>query len=254
MQNGLAFRNRKSNMDRYERILEYFYQDLVRIAEKHGYKLHLVKEEAYHLCEEDIDFDDSEMAYRRRLFNYFFEHMDPSEYDVIIRELIELGYQIDYTNRYDFSSLPPQAIDITMLYGEVVLKAGDKWFAIGECINNHAEIIFRSTIPSSHNAGSSKPISLIEAPEMSIFRLYKPILVIKNIKKYERKLPKDRNMNVYCIDCGRKIIIELARYCAECGKPVCPSCITYCNKCNKPLCKECRYFGICHDCNGENQT
>ena len=79
----------------------------MRIAEKRGYKLHLVKEGAYHLRGESMDFEDVEddASYMKRLFNYFFEDMDHSNYDTMIRELIELGYRIDYTNRYDFSSL-----------------------------------------------------------------------------------------------------------------------------------------------------
>jgi len=191
-------------------------------------------------------------AYRRRLFNHFFEGMNPCDYGMMIRELEELCYRIDYTNRYDLDLIDPRAVDVTMLYGEVVLKAGDKWFAVGECINNHAEIIFRSTTPSSHNARWTKSLSLIEAPEICIYRLYKPLKVIKNIKKYERKLPEAGDAYIYCIDCRQKIIAKLAQYCAECGKPVCLNCIIYCHKCKKPLCNERGYLGFCNNCDFEN--
>ena len=241
-------------MDRYIQRIESFYRDLARIAEKRGFKLHLVKEEACHLHKGDDDLEESDADYRRWLFNYFFEGMDPSDYDEILRELVSLGYRIDYTNRYDFNSLDPRAVDVTMLRGEVILEAGDKWFAIGECVNNHAEAIFQSTIPGSHMKRQAKMASMIDAPEVSVHRLYKPMFVIKNLERLERKpvLRGPKNIFVYCIDCGKKIIAESAQYCAECDKPVCQDCIVYCCKCKKPLCRECGYFGFCHDCSEEN--
>lgn len=242
------------NLNRYIHRIESFYRDLAWIAEKRGYKLHLVKEEAYHLHGEDEDLDENDADYRRWLFNYFFEGMDPYNYDEILRELVSLGYRIDYTNRYDFNSLDPRAVDVTMLQGEVILEAGDKWFAIGECVNNHAEAIFHSTIPGSRMKSHAKMASMIDAPEVSVHRLYKPIFVIKNLERLERKpiLRGPRNIFVYCINCGKKIIAESAQYCAECDKPVCQDCIVYCSKCKKPLCRKCGYFGFCHDCSEEN--
>jgi len=240
------------NLNRYIRRIESFYRDLAWIAEKRGYKIHLVKEEAYHLHEVGEDLDENDADYRKWLFNYFFEGMDPSDYDEILRELVSLGYSIDYTNRYDFNSLDPWAIDVTMLQGEVILEAEGKWFVIGECVNNHAEIIYNSTIPGSHMKRHVKMASMIDAPEISVHRIYKPIFVIKNLKRLEKKLAlESENLSVYCIDCGKKIIAESAQYCAECDKPVCQDCIVYCNKCKKPLCRECGYFGFCHDCSEE---
>ena len=241
-------------LNRYIQRIESFYRDLTRIAEKHGYKLHLVKEEAYYLHEGNEDLNEKDADYGKWLFNFFFEGMDPSDYDEILRELISLGCDIDYTNRYDFSSLDPRAIDVTMIWGEVILKVGDKWFAIGECVNNHAEIIFHSTIPGSHTKHHARRINVIDAPEISVCRLYKPLFVIKNLERLERKpiLRGPKNMLVHCIDCGKEIVAESAQYCAECDKPICQDCIVYCSKCKKPSCSECGYSGFCYDCNKEN--
>ena len=239
-------------MQRYFRRVESFYQDLVRIAEKHGYKLHLVKEEACHLHGRNRDLENRDVEYRRWLFGYFFEGMDPYNYNRILSELTSLGYRIDYTNKYDFSSLDPRAIDISMLWGEVILKAGRKWFAVGECVNNHAEAIFNSTLPSCRMKRDIR-IELLDLPEISVRRLYKPLFVITNLKRLERKPAlKPRNIYVYCVDCGKKIAAETAQYCAECDKPVCQDCTVYCSKCKKPLCRECGYFGFCHECSEES--
>jgi len=56
LKNIYGFRKRR-RMDHYERRIESFYQDLARTAKKIGYKLHLVKEEAYHIHGEYEDFD-----------------------------------------------------------------------------------------------------------------------------------------------------------------------------------------------------
>lgn len=221
-------------MNVYLEKMEEFYVSLAEVAREHGYLLHLVKEEAYPLAENGERLSEEEL---RRIwgdnvpswkwyYNYFFEDRDPVDHDQIIHDLIDRGYRIDYTNRYRFSEIDSRAIDVTMFSGKVVLKLRDRWFAIGECTNLTAQRLFCSTNPvvkptptlSSTDGRLTYPA---EPQEMCIDRLWKPLFVIKNLTKLQRKSdPSDRNApTVRCIDCGKEFSQDRALYCIFCDSP-----------------------------------
>jgi len=250
--------------DSYILKMEKFYIDLAEVARKRGYMLHFVKEEAYPISEngERISKEElkgiwgNDIPSWKWYYDYFFGERDPSDYDLIINELIERGYRIDYTNAYELSKIDRRAVDITMFGGEVILNLDDRWFAIGECTNLSVQRLFYSTDlsrgSSSLICGECESLRWIEPQEICVNKLWKPLFVVKNLEKLERKTYGSDgfvdNMCVVCIDCGKEITECDAEYCTDCSKPVCLNCREFCHHFQETLCKSCGYFGFCNDC------
>jgi len=260
-----------NNLTFYFGKMEAFYIDLANVAKKHGYMLDLVKEEAYPVSEDGdrISNEDlreiwgDDVPSWKWYYDYFFEGRDPADYDLIVDDLRERGYQIDYTNRCNYSGIDLRTIDITMFRGEVVLRLHAKWFAFGECTNLSVQRLFHSFVPGRKlkSTLSSKAETYRPSPSgleaICVDKLWKPLRVIRYLGKLERKLCYRQmlaTVYVNCIDCGKRLPESIAQYCIECDKPVCTDCIVCCHDCYEPLCQECGYFGFCHDCNGSVQT